>query len=216
MNRVNRITPNLRGLGALGACALVFVLSTLVNCFGTSQEPVYYQLEGSGAVAPRTRTASTLVVTRFDVRAPYDRPELVYRQKGRELRFYPFDLWASKPGRMMAEAVTEHLRTAGLFADVSMRTTVGNADYELRGEVVTVEELDVGERDWRAHLAMRFELVSLATNEVVMRHAFDSERPVAERKVSAVAEALDAILGAELGTLTTQLDEQLARTAQGR
>jgi len=195
-------------------CAVLFVISTLVNCFGTSQEPVYYALEGTGPVPPRTRTAATLVVTRFEVHAPYDRPELVYRQKGRELRFYPFDLWASKPGRMMAEAATGHLRAAGLFANVSMRSTAGLADYELRGEVVTVEELDVGERDWRAHLAMRFELVSLATGEVVLRHAFDSERPVAVRTVSAVAQALDEILGAELTNLTTLLAEQLARTAQ--
>lgn len=195
-------------------CVLVCVLAIGSGCFGTSQQPVYYALEGVGDVPQRpTRSKHTLAVTRFDVRAPYDRPELVYRAKERQLRFYPFDLWAGKPGRMMAEAVTSHLDRAGLFADVSMRSTVGLADYELRGEIITIEELDVSERDWRAHLAMRFELLDVATGEVVMRHAFDTLRPVSTRKVSEIAKALDEILGAELATLTIAIDEQLARTA---
>ena len=184
----------------------------LTGCFGTSQQPVYYALEGDAAkVVPHTRTEAKLVVTRFDVRAQYDRPELVYRKNERELRFYPFDLWASKPGRMMAEAVTAHVRQAGLFATVTMQTMAGDADYELRGEVLTLEELDLGERDWHAHLAMRFELVRLSDEEVVMRHAFDETRPVPERKVAAVADKLDEILGQELVKVTGLIAAALPR-----
>ena len=184
----------------------------LTGCFGTSPQPVYYALEGDAAkVVPHTRTEAKLVVTRFDVRAQYDRPELVYRKNERELRFYPFDLWASKPGRMMAEAVTQHLRKAGLFTAVAMQTVTGGADYELRGEVITLEELDLGERDWRAHLAMRFELVRLDDGAVVMRYAVDEQRPVPERKVAAVADKLDEILGDELIKVTQLIAEALPR-----
>lgn len=212
-----RVRPGSNALGMLGMAALVFLVATAVNCFGTSQQPVYYALEGTGEVTPRAvKWPHSLVVTRFTVRAPYDRPELVYRKAGRELRFYPFDLWAGKPGRMMAEAVTEHLRSAGIFRDVTMSTVAGEADFELRGEVVTIEELDVAEKDWRAHLEMRFELVSVATSEVVMRHKFDTNRPVLEHKISAVARVLDEILGAELANLTTAIDAHLAGTAAGQ
>jgi len=153
-----RLRPRSNALGMLGMSALVFVLATAVNCFGSSPQPVYYALEGTGEVTSRAvKWPHSLVVTRFTVRAPYDRPELVYRKEGRELRFYPFDLWAGKPGRMMAEAVTEHLRSAGLFKDVTMSTVAGEADFELRGEVVTIVDLDLAEKDWRAHLETRFE-----------------------------------------------------------
>ncbi len=184
----------------------------LTGCFGSSPQLVYYALEGDAKVTPtHPRSPAKLVVTRFEVRAQYDRPELMYRKNERELRFYPFDLWASKPGRMMAEAVTQHLRKAGLFTAVAMQTVTGGADYELRGEVITLEELDLGERDWRAHLAMRFELVRLDDGAVVMRYAFDEQRPVPERKVAAVADKLDEILGDELIKVTQLIAEALPR-----
>jgi ABC-type uncharacterized transport system auxiliary subunit len=193
--------------GGLGAAWLALLCSACIG--GSSPAPVYYALEGAGDVRPRAQTGSKLAVVRFAARAPYDRSEVVYRVRTRELRYYPFDLWASKPGRMLAEAVAMHLRKTELFSDVSFGPVVGAADYELRGEVLSIEERDVDERSWRAHLAMRFELVQVATQEVVLRHEFDSERPVGERKVRAIAAALDAILAAELDRLSARIAEVL-------
>jgi ABC-type uncharacterized transport system auxiliary subunit len=179
-------------------------------CIGASSPtPVYYALSGTGEATARGPTTYTLAVTRFVTRAAYDRSEVVYREHTRELRYYPFHLWASKPGRMLPEAVTAHLREAGLFADVRYGPVVGASDYELRGEVISIEERDADELSWQAHLAMRFELVTAATQEVVLRYAFDRERPIREREVGAVAEALDGILGEELDILSAKIAEIL-------
>ncbi|MCA9519220.1 MAG: membrane integrity-associated transporter subunit PqiC, partial [Myxococcales bacterium] len=129
------------------------------------------------------------------------------------LRFYPYHLWAAPPGRMLSETVASHLQRARV---VGFGSRDAAADYELLGQVTALEEKDVTEEDWRAHLAMRFQLVETRTGRVVWEHAFDEEKKVAERKPRAVVAAMDAILDEQLEGLTAALDGYLASVEQAR
>lgn len=185
-------------LGALGACSIG----------GSSPQPVYWSLEGQGGTdgpGAREQRRYTAVVTTFEVGAPYDRRELVLRSRTRELRYAAYDLWASRPGRMLADATRERLRASGIFQDVSRGVVAGLSDYELRGEVLALEQRDLDGGRSEAHLAMRFELVSVERGEVVLRYGCDRSEPLAERRIGAVAAALDRILGEELSVLAERI-----------
>jgi ABC-type uncharacterized transport system auxiliary subunit len=186
---------------------MVLAAGAVGGCLSASVEPRYYALAGVGmaaGAAPSVVENSaapwpvSIVVARFETRFVYDRLELVYRPSARELRFDAYRLWASKPGRMLSDAVAEHLRGTGRFAAVSARAGAKQADFELRAEVLAIEEIDVDKTHWKARLAMRFELVALPGDEVVWRHAFATERAVRAPHPAEVVGTLDAILADEL------------------
>ncbi len=183
-------------------------------CLTSSIEPRYYALAGVGAKVgagpssgegARVPWPVSLVVARFDTQFVYDRLEFVYRPSARELRFDAYRLWASKPGRMLSDAVAEHLRNTGMFAAVSTRVGPKQVDFELRGEVLAIEEIDVDKTHWKARLAMRFELVAASGDEVVWRHAFATEQAVRAPQPAEVVASLDAILADELLNLEKSL-----------
>lgn len=189
--------------------ALLLALAALMalgGCFGSSPQPVYYSLDTPTEPAVHERRPLTVVVRRFEARAPYDRTELVYRTHELELRFYPYHLWVAAPGRMLSETVASHLRRAGVVGLASRDVA---ADYELLGQVIALEENDVAEDDWRAHLAMSFQLVEARTGRVVWEHAFDEQKRIAKQKPRAVVAAMNAILDGQLEGLTTALDGYL-------
>lgn len=215
-------------MGVVGrVLCLALAAGAVGGCLSASIEPRYYVLAGTGmgvgagsgvaefAGDPRTETPPapwpvSIVVARFETQFVYDRLELVYRPSARELRFDAYRLWASKPGRMLSDAVAEHLRGTGRFAAVSERAGPKQADFELRAEVLAIEEIDVDKTHWKARLAMRFELVALPGEEVVWRHAFATERAVRAPQPAEVVASLDAILADELLGLDAGLGRYFA------
>lgn len=172
----------------------------LAACFGSAPQARYYTLDGHSAEPALAGSAPapwpiTLAVERFSTSLVYDRFELVYRPNARELRFDAYRLWVAKPGRLLGEAVAEHLRTGAMFRAVVGQGSGRAADYELRGEVLAIEEVDQDAEHWRARLALRFELVRVHDDAVVWRHAFADERAVPELKTASVVATLDALLG---------------------
>lgn len=207
----------------------------LSACLSASIEPRYYTLAGAGRGPRAAETGQrdpagtvmspvSIVVARFETQFIYDRLELVYRPSARELRFDAYRLWAAKPGRMLRDAVAEHLRASGRFAAVSTHLGAAPADFELRGEILAIEEVDVDKTHWLARLAMRFELVETLADrptadaktpdgEVLWRHAFATERPVSAQNPAEVVATLDAILADELGRLGEALSQYVAARA---
>ena len=206
----------------LTACCVLAL--GLAGCFGGSPQPRYYALEPEApARAPGGAYPFTLLVRRFETALAYDRSEIVYRPSEHELRFYEYRLWIAKPGRMLSEVIATHLDALGLFQAVTTRSTERPAHYELRGEVLAIDEIDrmgktgvAGEREqatqqWKARLAMKLALSSLDSGEVVWAHAFETVRDVDRHDPHAVIEVLAAILDDELARMTAELDRTFAR-----
>lgn len=192
-------------------------------CFGGSPQPRYFALEPA---APERVAAApypfTLLVRRFDTALAYDRREIVYRPRDNEVRFYDYRLWIAKPGHMLGEVVAAHIDALGLFEAVTTRSTERLAHYELRGEVMTIDELDQvgvgsGESEgkpaklWRARLGLRLELSAIDTQAVIWRHDFEVERTVAKNDLREVVATLVTILEDELKRAMVDLDRTFAQ-----
>jgi len=190
-----------------------WLLLLLTGCFGTSApESVYYVLEAPPATASTASPRSgTLLVRRFATAPGYDRSELVYRTQALQLRLHPYDLWAARPGRMVSDAIAAHLAGTRLFASVVTGPSEALPVYELRGEVGVIDARALGKDEWVARLEVRMEMVDVASERELWHYTFATERPIAKHTPAAMVDALDAILGDELGRVTASIDQALPR-----
>lgn len=210
----------LRRTGDHGRTAARRLPLTLLLCLpvlacGGAPQRTYYTLsfpliEDRG---PETRPPLHPVRIRlrlFDVALPYDRPQMVYRQSAYEFQYDPYRLWASKPPHMLRELVEAYLRASRLVTEVTRSFGEEPPPYELRGEVLAIEELDAGDR-WFGHLAMRFELVRTSDQVTIWNYHFDRKREIGRHLPSLIVRAQSEILQEEMRRIVAELDRVLSR-----
>ncbi|MBP7127137.1 membrane integrity-associated transporter subunit PqiC [Myxococcota bacterium] len=146
----------------------------------------------------------------FEVALPYDRPQMVYRQSPYEFQYDPYRLWATKPQHMLRELVADHLRAARLVEEVTRTYGEEPPPYELKGEVLAIEELDARDA-WFGHLAMRFELVRTRDQVTLWHYQFDRKRQVGKQSPALIVRAQSEILQEEMRRVTAELDRAISR-----
>ena len=112
---------------------------------------------------------------------------------------------------MLRELITGHLRYTNLFANVSDTIEDRMPDYMLDIGIESIEELDVSEKEWYAHLSLRFNLTKVDDRTSVWTYVFDARRPVADNQPVYVVKALSELLDAELVKAFQDLDNKLAQ-----
>lgn len=203
----------------LTAAAVCLCLS---GCFGSkTPERSYFSLDYTLGTQPQEKTPKypqTVVIQNIQTVLAYDRQEIVYRSNPYEFQYYWYRLWASKPKKMLRELITGHLRYTNLFASVSDTIEDRMPDYMLDVNIESIEELDVSEKEWYAHLSLRFNMVKVEDKTSVWTYEFDARRPVADNQPVFVVKALSELLNAELIKAFQDLDHKLAgnTNAQGQ
>lgn len=192
--------------------ALVTLLAGCVGGSGVQRRyySISYNLNQDLRVYQNHRYPVTLRVERFQSSQAYDRNELVYRTNAHEFQYDYFRLWAAKPRKMMREVVAGHLKHANLFENVVINIGDRIPEYELRGEILAIEELDASADVWFAHLAMRFTLVRFEDGKRIWEYDFDERRQVYNRMPVHVVRTLSEILEDEMVTVTQKLDTYFA------
>jgi ABC-type uncharacterized transport system auxiliary subunit len=199
---------------ALGLCAAIATSALLTGCFGgNSTERTYfsvqYPVENVWSYE-RPRYQGMVRVQRFDCAMAYDRQEMVYRSNPHQFQYYWYKLWAAKPRKMLREAVTAHLRQSNLFSGVVLDVGDKLPVYELRAEILAIEELDASAEQWYAHLSMRLTLVRYEDGNHIWEYVFDERKQVYNRQPVFVVRAMSEIAEKELGKAFADLDQQLA------
>ena len=199
----------LAGLFILAVCI------TFTGCFGSkTPERSYFSLDYTLGTQPQEKTPKypqTVVIQNIQSVLAYDRQEIVYRSNPYEFQYYWYRLWASKPKKMLRELITGHLRYTNLFANVSDTIEDRMPDYMLDIGIESIEELDVSEKEWYAHLSLRFNLTKVDDRTSVWTYVFDARRPVADNQPVYVVKALSELLDAELVKAFQDLDNKLAQ-----
>lgn len=196
--------------------AFIFLLCPLglTACFGNkAPERTYFSIDYALTTQPSEPTpkyAKTIVIQNISTALAYDRQEIVYRANPYEFQYYWYRLWASKPRKMLGELITSHLRYTNLFQHVSSTIEDKLPDYLLDIDISAIEELDVSDTEWYAHLGLRFTLQRPDDNTTVWTYQFDAKRPVASNQPVYVVKAMSELLDAELVKAFQDLDRALS------
>jgi len=199
-----------------GTLALAALLGTLAwEACGSGPQKAYYTLSYPLAEDRVTDARPPLHPVRlrlrpFEIALPYDRPQMVYRQSPYEFQYDPYRLWAAKPQHMLRELVEDHLRASRLVQEVTRSYGEEPPPYELKGEVLALEELDAGDT-WFGHLAMRFELVRTRDQVTIWHDHFDRKRQVGRHLPALIVRAQSEMLQEEMRRITVELDRALSR-----
>lgn len=186
----------------------------LPACFGNkAPERTYFSIDYTLGTQPKHHAPkydATVVVQNISSALAYDRQEIVYRANPYEFQYYWYRLWASKPRKMLGELITGHLRYTQLFKTVSTTIEDKLPDYSLDVEIVAIEELDVSETEWYAHLSLRLTLVRMEDSTTAWTYTFDAKRPVADNRPVYVVKAMSELLDAELSKAFEDLDKKMS------
>ncbi|MBQ9394713.1 MAG: membrane integrity-associated transporter subunit PqiC [Proteobacteria bacterium] len=187
----------------------------LTGCFGSkTPQRSYFSIDYTLGTQPQEKTpkySQTVVVQNIQSALAYDRQEIIYRSNPYEFQYYWYKLWASKPKKMLRELITGHLRYTNLFASVSDTIEDRMPDYMLDVGIDAIEELDVSEKEWYAHLSLRFNMTKVDDKTSVWTYEFDARRPVADNQPVYVVKALSELLDTELVKAFQDLDNTLVR-----
>lgn len=210
---------NLRKYG-LFVAMIAGVLVGVVGCFSNNTpERTYFSVDYTLNTQPREASPKydkTVVIQNVTSALAYDRQEIVYRANPYQFQYYWYRLWASKPRKMLRELITNHLRYTNLFRSVSSMIEDRLPDYLLDIDINAIEELDVSQKEWYAHLSLRFTLQNVEDNRIVWSYEFDSRRAVADNQPVYVVKAMSELLDAELVRTFKDLDETLSQKSLNR
>ena len=191
-----------------------FGLIVFSGCFGSkAPERTYYSIDyalGTQPTNANPKYHKTVVIQNITTALAYDRQEIVYRANPYEFQYYWYRLWASKPRKMLRELIVGHLRYTNLFSSVTSTIEDKLPDYLLDIEISSIEELDVSDTEWYAHLGLRFTLQTMDMSQTVWTYTFDSKIPVASNQPVYVVKAMSELLNTELVKAFQNLDQKLA------
>lgn len=195
--------------------ALCGAALSVSSCFGNkAPERTYFSIDYTLSTQPRYNTPkydATLVINNITSTLAYDRQEIVYRTNPYEFQYYWYRLWASKPRKMLNELILGHLQYANLFKSVSTTIEDKLPDYLLDVYIVSIEELDVSNTEWYAHMSLRFTLTrSNDSAQPIWSYTFDAKRPVASNQPVYVVKAMSEMLSMELVKTFQELDRKMA------
>lgn len=156
-------------------------------CGGTSIR--YYQAQVAEEQLRRSKPNAVpvvLAVASFQSDVAYDEQRIVYRTSDQRLDYYHFHRWSSSPGDMAAVVLRETYRKLGRF-----RYVVGGldprADVILSGRVVALEEVDLSEDRWEAHVSLELTLRDTVTGDVLWNQLVEERQPIEQQTPEGVA-----------------------------
>ncbi len=201
-------------LNAVLFLSLLVAGFSLSGCFGNkAPERSYFSIDYALGTQPKYSTPKynkTVVIQNVTSALAYDRQEIVYRTNPYEFQYYWYRLWAAKPRKMLPELINGHLRYTNLFKNVSTTIEDHLPDYLLNIEIQTIEELDVSNTEWYAHLSLHLALEKSDDSTNVWTYSFDVRRPVADNQPVYVVKAMSELLDTELVKAFQDLDRKMA------
>ena len=205
----------------LERAALAAALAILVAACGAVPERRFYAMvnepEGAGQKAFAATCVRTIVVPQPEIAVPYDNDRIVFRTDEYEVKYFNYDLWVSRPQDMLQQLVARRIERARLFASVDPQLDSARGHFTLLTTIDALEMIAKGGVA-EARLAISFQLADSAIDQVVWRHGFDTQRPVAakgrEVRVGDMVKAVNGIYNAELDG-TVQLLARFVETYPG-
>jgi ABC-type uncharacterized transport system auxiliary subunit len=187
--------------------AICFVLATLiilVGCGGAAKYPNYYTLHIQPRVDPPAPDGvrTSLAVREFRSPTYLRQGAIVYKTSPEQIGFYNYHRWAVDPREFVTNAVAEHLRASGNYAQVKLYDGHADIDYVLSGRLEKLEELDYG-GGVKVEVAISAQIVCLATGAQVWTNAVSEAGTVDKRDVPTVVAEMNRTMDRAIEKLLT-------------
>jgi ABC-type uncharacterized transport system auxiliary subunit len=193
------------------AALAVLAVSVMTGCL-SSPVKRYFQIQSvASADSALPKIGRRLVVEPAEVDAPYDGIRILFRVSPYEFKYYPYEFWAEKPGKMIAAAMADFLGTKKAFAESGQGGLLhDDADIVLRSRVRVLEEIDNPDV-WQARLAMDLDFVDAKTGATILPWSFDRKGQMLGKKVADLPPVLSRLLEEELSKAVWELARTLEK-----
>src|SRR5215468_10043516 len=147
---------------------VIAVSIVLAGCGGAVKYPNYYTLHVPPPPDPPTPESvhTSLAVREFRSPAYLRQGAIVYKTSPEQIGFYNYHRWAVDPREFVTNAVTEHLRASGNFAQVKLYDGRSDVNYVMSGRLEKLEEVDY-EGGVKVEVRISAEMSNLVTGATV-------------------------------------------------
>ena len=199
--RAVRSTPRLHVL-----CAVIAALVILLSGCAKPRPTKYYQITypSSMSVVPEPVDVTILVRT-FEASHLYLDDRIVYGYDSPEMGTYEDERWSEPPVEMLRDALVRGLRSSGRFKNVYILRSELSGRYVLSGHLYDFKELDASTIS--ARLTFEARLWDRKTRTLLWSYPYTYDEPAGEKKVSAVAAAMDRNVRRSVQVIETSLEE---------
>ena len=126
--------------------SIIFSLLLLYSC-GVKNIKEYYLLAYEPSIAKEDipdkhyfPVHKKIEVETFDLNRIYDRNQIVERSSLHKMNFSKKDKWASRPQKIIAELLVNHINSYQIFSDCRREYIDFSADYFLTGRINNIEK----------------------------------------------------------------------------
>jgi len=188
----------------MGVCVVLATLIILAGCGGAAKYPNYYTLHVQPPVDPPAPEGvrTSLAVREFRSPTYLRQGAIVYKTSPEQIGFYNYHRWAVDPREFVTNAVAEHLRASGNFAQVKLYDGHSDIDYILSGRLEKLEELDY-DGGVKVEVAISAQIVCLATGAQVWTNAVSEVGTVDKRDVPTVVAEMNRTMDRAIEKLLT-------------
>jgi ABC-type uncharacterized transport system auxiliary subunit len=185
---------------------IVALSAVLIGCAGSVKYPTYYTLQLPPIVdpPPQEKASASIAIREFRSATYLREGPIVYRSSPEQIGFYAYHRWAVDPREVVTNAIADHLRGDGKFADVKIYDGHSDPDYILSGRLEKLDEVDY-EKGVKVEVALSAQLVELRTGKTVWANTVTDSSQVDHHSVSAVVAEMSTTMDRTIQKLLSSL-----------
>jgi len=189
--------------------AICILTAGLMIACGSTHGKRYFEIRSVAPAEPALpKIERHLLVEPTAVEPLYDDTRILYRVSPFEVKYYPYEFWAERPGKQVSAAMAEYLRKKKVFPSIGQGPMKEVPEIILRTRVHVLEEIDNPD-GWQARLAMDIEFVDANSGQALVVRSFDRKEKMAGKQVGEFPPACSRMLDEELGKAIWELARAL-------
>lgn len=202
--------------------ALLFLLAGMYLLSGcmSQKKPTdkYYVIKKSDSLeifaAPRQPFLDAYCeIVPVQIYPAYATQQIAKKNKTHEITYYRYHHWAVRPEEALNLMIEDHLNRTALFQRVSRRYWRINPAYKLETTVYQIE-IQQQNKIYQAHIAMRFDLYRIVSDELLVSHEADRLEDLERRDINLFAQSVGRIFHEELNVFAKKITEQIQTNPQ--
>jgi ABC-type uncharacterized transport system auxiliary subunit len=196
--------------------ACVSLTVVLAPGCGKVRHPDYYMLAVAPTLPPPRnggRTLGTLEVRDFETPTYLREGRIVYRESPTQVGFYEYHRWGTDPATTITGAVVSALRSSGLFSQVGAEGSHIKADFLLRGQLESLDEIDYG-GGLRVEVKLSAQLINVRTASSIWSGSEAETARVEKNTVNSIVIEMSDAAQKCIGRLLADMQRQISNTIQ--